>query len=1216
MSTTTIAEVIQVSSRDEEAAPPELVPFSAILDGASFAAVDNSGSTAGAPLLVAKAFVNALGVNQVSLWNYHCSPPVPSARVVWQSVGGTCPASIFEPRNQVPNNSTCFVFMTDGMIDDTARLARHASVTAHLPSLLVLFGPRPDPTALVRNYNVSVVMAHFTATRTAAVVVINDQLNPIANLITAKGDWARFLPSPPPLTDDLRLGECPQVSVHELQRLPSQVHEPMAAGSLPLAGGRVLRLDALLSLSDGRDLVTQLSQGELEDVARSYFASSNLAVWRQQLNRWLILVNQDAAEQVEQTTRQAAFGVHALIRRLGEASSPNEARTLRAQLQEAIHIEASRTQQASEEVTRTARQPRAIINAALAAVTALEQTGMNATSLGSLSNRAARAHSINANSLASFASLSTEGAPEAEDLVLHENGPVALCLRAMDQPDHNTGDEALNQALRVGQLSENAVFEPTIVALEISNRIEELDASPLTRHRLSVCLPIVHLQDEHNRNAVFQRLCLVFMNGLSMQHVWLIALSSILRTIETESWADPEASPTGRLLSWFAAQIMQHVTLPAGSRLSPRRRQPINMALSSILQNEILTVHSSVEEVSVILRLLHRFGAPAAFSRADLRRAMQARIATAIPQMHRNWLQANAAAPWADQGPSSLAALLSSVYQTRVDSNGAHVPVTGTGRVVESLEGLLFQAAQAAVASFARNLGIVVDDLVTPGLTLVILGTLDRVTGPHVSSTAAVQAVQTRDAASAAEMHPSGVGTATRDEVIDYVRRRLAWARTPLYPLSPFTTPFGPSVFWFYAMDGSVINMAEGFEVIPGEVEEDIESYFFRLTECLRANRGRLMSRYYGTLDSGAFASRTTITPMYRAMADEFREMEGTEDFSQPSEATAFVHRVVQRIVGRSGTSAGNTHGEHMERDIAMLLPSLLESIAFHASNGLDARAEPRPIPLVRRVELELGCRSPNNMGSPPNAIWVPHDDPELLETLLRVQQEQQRARLNVLRRRLIGAPQEANVDEPRGLRVSDMGRFQRSVTWFLRHGATIMRPDGYVPIQAVLDSLDEKFRDATVDQVLEVAETDAKGRFSVIEDGGVLLIRANQGHSITSVDPEQLMTPIENASDVPVCLHGTYEDAYQNILRSGGLNRMQRQAIQMAVGLPNDPEVRSGIRLGVDIVIYIDVERATRRHGLRFFRSANNVICCVGPIPTDCFTRVVRLADGTLFDF
>ena len=196
------------------------------------------------------------------------------------------------------------------------------------------------------------------------------------------------------------------------------------------------------------------------------------------------------------------------------------------------------------------------------------------------------------------------------------------------------------------------------------------------------------------------------------------------------------------------------------------------------------------------------------------------------------------------------------------------------------------------------------------------------------------------------------------------------------------------------------------------------------------------------------------------------------------------------------------------------------------------------------------------------------------------------------------------------------MERFQRSTTWYLRHGAPTTRPDGYVPIQTVLDALKEKYPEATIDQMLEVAETDVKGRFSVVEEDGILLIRANQGHTIASVVSEELMTPIENAESVPVCLHGTYEDAFRNIVRSGGLNRMSRRAIQMAVGLPDDPSVRSGIRASVDVVIYIDVERAMRVHGLRFYRSENNVICCEGPIPVDCFSRVIRPSDGTLLDY
>jgi len=107
-------------------------------------------------------------------------------------------------------------------------------------------------------------------------------------------------------------------------------------------------------------------------------------------------------------------------------------------------------------------------------------------------------------------------------------------------------------------------------------------------------------------------------------------------------------------------------------------------------------------------------------------------------------------------------------------------------------------------------------------------------------------------------------------------------------------------------------------------------------------------------------------------------------------------------------------------------------------------------------------------------------------------------------------------------------------------------------------------------------------------------------------------MTPIERPKDLPVVLYGIYGEAFRNIIRSGGLNRMQREMIQMAVGLPGDAGVRSGIRSNVEVVIYIEVERAMRQHGHRFYRSGNNVICCVGPIPIDCFLRVVRLRDGS----
>lgn len=55
----------------------------------------------------------------------------------------------------------------------------------------------------------------------------------------------------------------------------------------------------------------------------------------------------------------------------------------------------------------------------------------------------------------------------------------------------------------------------------------------------------------------------------------------------------------------------------------------------------------------------------------------------------------------------------------------------------------------------------------------------------------------------------------------------------------------------------------------------------------------------------------------------------------------------------------------------------------------------------------------------------------------------------------------------------------------------------------------------------------DEKGRLTIAADtarDGTLLIRANQGHSMKGVvDEELLMTRIEDASEVPVCVHGTF---------------------------------------------------------------------------------------------
>lgn len=51
--------------------------------------------------------------------------------------------------------------------------------------------------------------------------------------------------------------------------------------------------------------------------------------------------------------------------------------------------------------------------------------------------------------------------------------------------------------------------------------------------------------------------------------------------------------------------------------------------------------------------------------------------------------------------------------------------------------------------------------------------------------------------------------------------------------------------------------------------------------------------------------------------------------------------------------------------------------------------------------------------------------------------------------------------------------------------------------------------------------------RFELKQEEGTWFIRATQGHSISHVKPESLLNPILDASEVPVCVHGTFLEVF-----------------------------------------------------------------------------------------
>ncbi|XP_029123347.1 tRNA 2'-phosphotransferase isoform X2 [Elaeis guineensis] len=149
--------------------------------------------------------------------------------------------------------------------------------------------------------------------------------------------------------------------------------------------------------------------------------------------------------------------------------------------------------------------------------------------------------------------------------------------------------------------------------------------------------------------------------------------------------------------------------------------------------------------------------------------------------------------------------------------------------------------------------------------------------------------------------------------------------------------------------------------------------------------------------------------------------------------------------------------------------------------------------------------------------------------------------------------------------RIDALGRL---MTRILRHMASELnldiRSDGYVRVRDLLKLNMTTYakvplRSHTIEEVKEAVKRDNKQRFSLLEDNGELLIRANQGHTIATISSESLLRPILSADEIPVCVHGTYKKNLESILKSG-LNRMTRLHIHFSSGLPTDGGVISGI--------------------------------------------------------
>ncbi|OWF37615.1 uncharacterized protein LOC110467255 [Mizuhopecten yessoensis] len=170
-----------------------------------------------------------------------------------------------------------------------------------------------------------------------------------------------------------------------------------------------------------------------------------------------------------------------------------------------------------------------------------------------------------------------------------------------------------------------------------------------------------------------------------------------------------------------------------------------------------------------------------------------------------------------------------------------------------------------------------------------------------------------------------------------------------------------------------------------------------------------------------------------------------------------------------------------------------------------------------------------------------------------------------------------------------------KKLSFLLRHGAeksgfTLMS-GGFLYVEDILKL--PELQEFSLKDVRRIVENNDKQRFALQPnpENKKMMIRANQGHTMQVQNLD--LKPITSAEEAQEVIHGTYYKSWE-IIKHSGLSRMGRNHIHFAAGEPGENGVISGMRSSCEVVIRIDMEKALN-DGLKFFRSANNVILCAG---------------------
>lgn len=139
-----------------------------------------------------------------------------------------------------------------------------------------------------------------------------------------------------------------------------------------------------------------------------------------------------------------------------------------------------------------------------------------------------------------------------------------------------------------------------------------------------------------------------------------------------------------------------------------------------------------------------------------------------------------------------------------------------------------------------------------------------------------------------------------------------------------------------------------------------------------------------------------------------------------------------------------------------------------------------------------------------------------------------------------------------------------------------------------------------TLPAPLQVVQQDAKGRYVLDDSTTPPRIRAAQGHTIQLENP--VLKPVAAADEVPLALHVTGRQAWEDIRASGELRSMARMHIHFATQ-PHMMRANSW----ANVLLQLDLAGAMAA-GHRFFMSDNQVLLTEGPLPVAFVHQVQAL--------